>query len=323
MAMLPTTLIHPSDHEGCGHYRILQPGKQIAHANAVHIYNSDYFMNKIDLDNHGIEQIVVQRSWEPQKVKRLKLYKTWNRRLIYDLDDLLWNVPDTNPFKHCMNVRENYKSLLQSFSLADKLILSTEPLLEEMRKLQSNKQCTVLPNYVPKALFQAPVERINRLRVGWAGSTTHAKDLEQIVELVQATHAIYDWIFLGDCPAQLRNLVQVHAFVPTAQYYDKLKSLKLHVALCPLENNRFNECKSHIKLLEFSALSVPCITSNIYPYRENPCYIVKKPNDWQVALNSYDRHDDMRLDDAKATQIWAQKYCLENNNENLRNAWFD
>ncbi len=50
-------------------------------------------------------------------------------------------------------------------------------------------------------------------------------------------------------------------------YPAKLASLDLDLALAPLEQHPFNECKSHLKLLEYGVLGYPVIATDIRPYQ--------------------------------------------------------
>jgi glycosyltransferase involved in cell wall biosynthesis len=55
--------------------------------------------------------------------------------------------------------------------------------------------------------------------------------------------------------------------VPFDIYPQTLAALGLDVALAPLAANRFNECKSNLRLLEYGALGVPVVATDIVPYR--------------------------------------------------------
>ena len=59
-------------------------------------------------------------------------------------------------------------------------------------------------------------------------------------------------MFFGMCPEKLRPFVhEFHIGLPIDQYPAKLASLDLDLALAPLEQNLFNECKSNLRLLEY------------------------------------------------------------------------
>ena len=84
-------------------------------------------------------------------------------------------------------------------------------------------------------------------------------------------------MFLGMCPKALRpHVKEIHQPVPFLDYPAKLASLDLDLAVAPLEHNRFNEAKSNLRVLEYGALGVPAVCSDIEPYRSAP--VVRVPN---------------------------------------------
>lgn len=56
--------------------------------------------------------------------------------------------------------------------------------------------------------------------------------------------------------------------VSIRQYFNTLANLRLDIALMPLQDNDFNKCKSHHKLLQYAQLGIPTILSNVQPYTD-------------------------------------------------------
>ena len=52
-------------------------------------------------------------------------------------------------------------------------------------------------------------------------------------------------------------------------YPQKLASLDLDLAVAPLENNQFNDCKSNLRLLEYGACGFPVVCSNTRAFIES------------------------------------------------------
>ncbi|MGV8671486.1 hypothetical protein, partial [Pseudomonas aeruginosa] len=63
----------------------------------------------------------------------------------------------------------------------------------------------------------------------------------------------------------------------------------LDLALAPLEQNRFNECKSNLRLLEYGVLGFPVICSDVLCYRDSlPVTRVKnRSRDWLEAIRAH------------------------------------
>ena len=54
-----------------------------------------------------------------------------------------------------------------------------------------------------------------------------------------------------------------------SNYLYNINKIEPDLALIPLQNNEFNNCKSNIKFLEYSYLNIPGIYSKIKPYSES------------------------------------------------------
>jgi hypothetical protein len=104
-------------------------------------------------------------------------------------------------------------------------------------------------------------------------------------------------VFFGMCPDKLRPYVhEFHNGVPIEEYPRKLASLNLDLALAPLEENTFNECKSNLRLLEYGACGFPVVCTDIVCYEGDlPVTRVKnRYKEWVSAIR-------MHLDDLDAT----------------------
>ena len=325
----PNTLIHPADYTGCGNYRIIQPAICLSNNN-VKVFNSDHYLLENEIKDRNVQQVIGQRiNTSSAEIERLELYKKWNVAIRMDLDDLLWQTPACNPF-HALFKSKNLKIIKQAMNISNSLIASTEPLKLEMQKLARNAIINVLPNLLRKSHYREPLPRprgnIGKMRIGWAGSATHYSDIMQLEYVIKSTKPIYQWVFFGYCPPELLAHVEYHPFVDYTRYISKLKSLNLHVAVAPLVINRFNECKSHVKLLEYSAIGLPTITTKITPYVENPNVSItsskSQHREWFAILDSYAKNEFLRQEHASKAFDWSIKYVMEENIDRIIAAWF-
>jgi len=139
-------------------------------------------------------------------------------------------------------------------------------------------------------------------RVGWAGGSSHLGDLELIADVVKDLADEVDWIFFGMCPAKLRPYVkEFHSGVPIHMYPQKLATLDLDLAVAPLENNEFNDCKSNLRLLEYGSCGYPVICSNTRAFVDSklPVQPIKnRYKDWVDAIKLHISDDHFRLQKA-------------------------
>jgi hypothetical protein len=127
-------------------------------------------------------------------------------------------------------------------------------------------------------------------RVGWAGGAGHAGDLEMLADVVKALASEVEWVFFGMCPDRLRPFVhEFHPGVAIEQYPAALAGLNLDLALAPVEQNLFNECKSNLRLLEYGACGFPVICSDVRCYQDGlPVTRVKNRfKDWLEAIRMH------------------------------------
>ena len=288
---LPTVLVHPADFFGCGHYRVIQPLLGMKQKGLAEGVLSTEFMSVVDLQRYDPEVIVLQRQFGEASFEAMRRMKLFSRAFkVYELDDYLPNLPLKNAHRLHMP-RDILKSLRRSLSMVDRFVVSTEPLAEAFAGL--HEDIRVVENRLPVSWWtglQAARRVGPRPRVGWAGGAGHAGDLDLIADVVRELANEVDWIFFGMCPDSIRPFVkEVHGGVAIECYPQALAALNLDLALAPVEQNLFNECKSNLRLLEYGACGFPVICSDVVCYQNDlPVTRVKNRfRDWVEAIRMH------------------------------------
>ncbi|MFT4190789.1 MAG: O-antigen biosynthesis protein, partial [Comamonas sp.] len=133
--------------------------------------------------------------------------------------------------------------------------------------------------------------------------------------LVAALQDEVEWVFMGMKPQGVR--CEFHTGVSFEQYPAKLASLDLDLAVVPLEINRFNECKSNLRLMELGILGVPVVCTDIEPYRCGlPVTRVRNRfKDWHDAVRAHlhDRDASEQAGDALRAAL-LRDWMLEGDN---------
>jgi len=217
--------------------------------------------------------------------------------LVFGQDDLMHALPPKNPFAKTV-FKDIKKRLRTCLSLCDRLVVTTDALANGYRGMIDDIR--VVPNYLPRALWgdvRTNFGQGQRPRVGWAGALQHEGDLEIIFDVIRALADEVEWVFMGMCPEPVRMYMKtIHPAVAFADYPTALAALNLDLALAPLEHNRFNEAKSNLRILEYGALGLPVIATDIEPYRGTPVQCVaNKTNAWINAIRE-------RINDPAAAQ---------------------
>jgi glycosyltransferase involved in cell wall biosynthesis len=316
-----------ADTGGCGFYRMVLPGKMLAALNLTEwVVESNSWFTVEQLARLNPSHVIVQRQTEPSQYEAAKIYHAFGKaQLIYELDDLLWEVPTYNTYRKYFK-GANKKVMRGFLSEVDRVVVSTKPLADQVESLSKAKP-VIMPNMIAPQYYKLPRNRSEKLKVGWAGSSTHKEDLRVLEHVVRDTWEKWEWHFLGYVPPFLKGKVVEHKHVHVFDYMNALDSLQLDVALAPLKVNLFNECKSNLKLIEFGAIGVPVITTNVYPYKDNPCIKIRDTPDafkaWRAAIESYDKDETLRKHHAMLAYAYASNFRVDtpSNVDLIKKSW--
>jgi hypothetical protein len=210
--------------------------------------------------------------------------------------------------------------------LCDRLIVSTEPLARQYRKLCTDT--VIVPNRLERKRWlglSAGRRPDGKPRVGWAGAVGHQGDLMLIKSVIEALAKEVDWVFFGMCPDELRPFVaEYHEWVPLKDYAEKLAALDLDLAVAPLEYNPFNEAKSNLRLLEYGVLGYPVVCTDILPYRCGlpVVHVANRHHAWTKTIRDMvaDR-DECRRSGERLRQAVVKGWLLEDHLDEWRRAW--
>lgn len=266
-----------------------------------------------ELAREAPDVLFVHNAVHDLHLEALERYRRFNDVfMVYGMDDLLFELPAYNEFSRTV-YPDAKRRLRKAIGCCDRLVVSTAPLAEAFSSMI--RDIRVVPNYLDADIWSKLHSRRgqgSKPRVGWAGAQQHSGDLEVIFDVVRETADEVQWVFFGLCFKEWLALgVEVHDPVPFLEYPAKLAALNLDLAVAPLAHNRFNQCKSNLKILEYGALGVPVVCSDIEPYRHAP--VTRVPNSKQAWVNAireriHDRAGTVREGDD--LRDWVQAHHL-------------
>jgi glycosyltransferase involved in cell wall biosynthesis len=223
--------------------------------------------------------------------------------LIYEIDDLLTDIPEWN-YAH-EYYKNNYIFIQEMMKMCDGIIVSTEKLREVYSK--HNSRIKIIPNHLPKFLWGKPNTERNgfyerqemkqeekKPRILYAGSENHFTPQKyydkgirggdfsnKLIDFIRKTIKEYQWVIVGGCPIELNDLksngIEYHGWQDILHYPQFIKNLNIDICIAPLIDNIFNSSKSNIKMLEFIAMGCPGVFSKVEPYKNS--YLASKDDD--------------------------------------------
>lgn len=325
---MPSVLALPSSTSAVGHYRVVQPFNQLEEAGWIQGRIDYSAPGLIELEREKPDVVILQCRYLPANVRDIEQYKRFSSaRRIYELDDYIIEPPKKND--HARNLPSNMRELVsRAISLCDRVVVSTEPLADALSSMHHDIR--VVPNMLAAPLWTGLTSQRQtsvRPRVGWAGGTSHRGDLELMLEVVRTLADQVDWVFFGMCPEVLLPYVkEFHPGVSFSLYPRKLASLNLDLALAPLEQNLFNDCKSNLRLLEYGACGFPVICTDTKAYAGYlPCTRVRDntPGQWLEAIRMHlsDPLASYRQGDALREAVLRDYVLNEHHLQHWANAW--
>jgi glycosyltransferase involved in cell wall biosynthesis len=312
------------------HLRLIGPLRS-AGINLINgIENNQININRVSEGNIVVIQRDFPKEFDDYK-KILDLAHKEGKPVVFDLDDLLFYLPENHPDRQFLESGPSLLPMFQTLMEADLVSVATPGLRDFL--ITYNENVAVLPNYLDDNLWQlkSPVLKPSEhetLTIGYMGGNSHRPDLEFItpvlVDLIKRYPREIRFQFWGaQPPAEFASLEQVQwTPVDIFTYKDFSAFFQTQTAdifIAPLFDNQFNRCKSPIKFLEYSALGVPGIYSHLETYMEVITHghnglLAASLDEWTDCLIQLIEDKELRFNIAKNAQETIKSYWLLSQN---------
>lgn len=282
-----------SEYNAISYHRLKNPFKYLKKKG----HQFDFINNFTDdVVIEGYDYFVYNRSigYGDSDFVLLEKIKAQGIKIIIDVDDL-WELPNHHPivWRDDVDYGEWKNNFLMNIAFADYVWTSTEYLKMKIEDLFDNKPVVVVKNaidYDDPQWVDSKGKRRNKNKtvIGYAGSTTHYGDLDQMkipfrrlnnnktfrrnmVFQLSGTDFVNDYakkvwhhqlgIFTDD--GKNKNVfisggVKVNQY---ARFFDQMD-----IVIAPLIDNEFNRCKSELKVLEAGSKWLPFIGSDMITF---------------------------------------------------------
>jgi len=235
--------------------------------------------------------------------------KHFNKKIVYETDDDLFNIPlDNGAYIEATEARNLVLYMMEN---ADAYTVTTKRLGELLTSIRS-KPTYVLPNslevesirdQVHKKLIKPKKKDV--FRIGWSGGSSHIADMAQITPALKKfmrAHKNVEFVIFGaESVVSMMPFKVTHVpFCSVDIYQSVLEDLDLDLAICPLLFNNFNKHKSPIKWEEYSLCRYPVMASNVPPYSdaiedgETGMLVNNVKNDWLLGLEKLYNSKELR-----------------------------
>lgn len=313
-----------ADYNGCGFYRLAHPLRELARL-MPRRYGTDSGI-ALPLDYTDYDVIVGQRickyddQSDPTGIFIKLASQDQNQLAVYEVDDDLFSVPESSPAHAWYSQEAVQENIRSCATAADLVTVSTEPLADIMRRVNPN--VVVIPNYIDDSVLDIDRPRNTQLTIGWGGTSTHDDDFKALGDALDNVMLRNpDPVFMtiggrygGNLPrSRIVRLPWIHS---VKKVYSQIA--RFDIGIAPLANSRFNESKSHIKVLEYMALGIPCVAADLLPYQGivehgKTGFLAKTPAEWSKYLNLLVNDDDLRGEMGTAARSASVNWTLQRN----------
>ena len=276
--------------------------------------------------------VVIQRDfplhWKAYR-NVLDIAYTNNKPVIYEMDDLLLDMPSDHSHRH--EYTQALLPMLDAVLRADLVTVSTYTLSEYMSQWNSNTR--IIPNYLDDHIwdfkkFDEKFGNPDSLVIGYMGGETHLLDLQDVSEtLIKVINTYSGRVRLriwGGKPPQVLINSPYCEWVPVNELnYGLFAKFFIQqdcdIFIAPLRDNRFNQSKSEIKFLEYGVHGVPGIYSRLPPYESivihgQNGYLVSTLDEWEECLVKLIEDPGLRQKMGSAAQITVKDGWLLSQN---------
>jgi len=323
------------DNMGCGYWRIKLPGDYLRdQENKLIIRISDVAIDYDQLVQYDV--IVVQRVFDYEQYYVLSTLKAAGKKIIYEVDDDVFNVEPHNPCANIYNRFDAQICMRHCLALADKVIVTSERLA---KALGVESKAILYPNSLDwDMLFYVGKkdETKTKNRIFWSGSNTHNEDFKvcmaALLRIFQEREDV-ELFIIGSMPPIIQQLLGDYMnrviFIPgmhTEAFFQYLRfSLDADIGIIPLANTIFNHSKSVCKGLEYTLAKIPIIASDCPPYSDvfenkKDALLCSTDEEWYESINLLLENKEMRDEMIRnARKKAVEKFHLRKNAEHLGN----
>ncbi|WP_409200103.1 glycosyltransferase [Methanobrevibacter sp. DSM 116169] len=318
----------------CPYLRIHEPLKELSKSNKFHffIYGMDsyHLMDFNEILNKKVFDIIIVERILP--FLDILLEKSLNQgiKLIYETDDDLLSVEENSPSFEYVNRCRN--EIADFINASDVVVTATDNLAQRFN--ESNVE--VIKNYHIANLL--PIQKFrenntNTIKIGYFGTKTHSKDLAIIKDVIKKLKKemkeqhdiLVEFEIIGGFNEDLDENWFSNIELPENSMNFEIfmnwlsQNANWDIGIAPLEDSFFNNGKSELKYIEFSALGIPGVFSDVEVYNSVVIdgfngYLASNNEEWFEKLQKLVLDENLRKDFISN----AQRNILENYSLNDR-----
>ena len=231
-----------------------------------------------------------------------EMKQKYNKPMFVELDDCYFDVPSYNIASNAYKPgtpAEDY--IWEQIKISDGIICSTEWLKKHLGHFFPKKPIFVVPNGIDFDVYDKAKkgEKHDKIRIGFSGASSHGNNLKVIKDVIvrilneNKNVEFYCWPPQEPFIEKSAKLKSIHPrikfvtkWVDVNKYPLELAKLNFDIGVAPLEDNNFNRAKSNLRVIQYMALKIPVVASNVGNYKETLAGLCITEEDWYRLLKA-------------------------------------
>jgi glycosyltransferase involved in cell wall biosynthesis len=188
--------------------------------------------------------------------------KLFRKKVIYDFDDAIW-IPNTSSANSLANWFKAFWKVKRICKWSYKVTPGNDYLCDYAS--QFNQHVIKIPTCINVDGHQQKTKEPHdgKLSIGWTGSHSTLKYLDQIMPVVNALQRDFDFHFLVIADEKPVLNLKDWQFVPWNVLTETEDLLKLDIGVMPLTEDKWSEGKCGFKLIQYFSCGIPGVASPV------------------------------------------------------------
>jgi glycosyltransferase involved in cell wall biosynthesis len=186
----------------------------------------------------------------------------YRKKIIYDFDDAIW-IPNTSSANYFINWFKAFWKVKYICKWAYKITAGNDYLYNYARLFNENIIRIPTCLDVENGYLQSKEYSKKKVNVGWTGSHSTLKYLDEIVPIINDLQKDFDFNFLVIADKNPLLPVKNFQFIPWNISTEADDLLKLDIGVMPLMADAWSEGKCGFKLIQYFACGIPSVASPV------------------------------------------------------------
>ena len=251
------------------------------------------------------------------------IMKVFKKRTIYDFDDAIW-IPNASESNTTLTKQfKRFSNTAKICSWASKISVGNKFLMDYA--LNYNQSVVINPTTIDTDLLHNTTtdHGNHKFTFGWTGSHSTIQYLDMLVPVFKKLEETEEFELLVICDTAPKFKLKSLRFIPWNKETEINDLLNFNVGLMPLPDNVWSRGKCGFKALQYMALGIPAIVSDVGVNREvvdhgKNGFVCKSESEWEFYLKKIIREPDFLKElSSKTREKIVRNYSVSSNKNNF------